>query len=106
METKVILRPLGYNNGDLRLGLYDADFKKYVYGKKVKALFIDFGEGKGLEQIRPFNTYTNKGSIVKKSVVSEWLFRKGFIDNTFQLKFLLTIDDSTSTHKYFFIEQV
>ena len=106
METKVILRPLGYNKGDLRLGLYDADFKKYVYGKNVNALFIDFGEGNGLEQIRPFKIYTNKGSLEKKSVVSAWLYRKGYINKTSQLSFLLTIDDNTNTHTYRFIEKV
>ena len=97
---------MGYNNGDLRLSLYDSDYKKYVHGKTVNTLFVDFGEGNDIEQIQPFKTYTNKGSIVKKGVISKWLYRKGYIDKTFQLKFLLTIDDNTCTHIYRFVGKV
>ena len=96
----IVLRPNQYNNGDLRLALLTEDYKEYVQGKNVQALYVNFFAANRI--ISSLKTYVNEGSIVKKTIVSNWLHQKGFSEGT-PLLFELTMDDNAGIHIYRFL---
>lgn len=97
----IILRPNQYNDRDLRLALFTDDFQKYVLGKNVRALYVNFGASD--RRIDSLKSYLNHGSIVRKGVISTWLYQKEYLLESNLLLFELEIDNVRGIHRYHFI---
>ena len=96
----LVLRPNQYNDGNLRLALFTDDYQKFVHGRHVQSLYVNFfAANRNISSIR---TYVNHGSIVKKSIISNWLHNKGFSEGTLLL-FELIKDDDAGIHIYNFL---
>lgn len=85
MKTKITLRPLKYGNGYLRLGLSMDKFRKYVQNKDVKNLYIDLGQG--YQDVVYKITYIKEGSLVNKTLISDWLYQNGYTNSKCHLDF-------------------
>lgn len=96
----IVLRPNQYNDGDLRLALFAEDYQRFVRGKHIQALYVNFfGVNRKISSIQ---TYIKKGSIEKKAIVSNWLKQNEFLKGT-PLLFELTMDDNLGIHIYSFL---
>lgn len=89
MKTKITLRPLKYGKDYRRLGLFMDEYRKYVQNKEVTKLYIDLGHG--YQDVVYKKTYINKGSLINKALISNWLYQNGFTDNECHLDFELEI---------------
>lgn len=96
----IVLRPNQYNNGDLRLGLFTDDYLNYVHGKNIQALYVNFYAAN--QRIQSIRTYNNHGSIVKKSIISNWLNLKEISEGELLL-FELIMDNDSGIHYYNFL---
>ena len=96
----IVLRPNQYNDGDLRLALFAEDYQRFVRGKHIHALYVNFFAVN--RKISSIKSYINEGSIVKKGIVSYWLHQKGFSEGT-PLLFELTMDDNAGIQIYRFL---
>ncbi len=99
--ARLVLRPVNAGNGNLRLGLYTKEYRNYVRNRKVASLYIDLGNG--LQDIGSIPTYLNHGSLSNKEIISDWLYKHGYITPQDQLEFELEIDEIKSIHTYRFI---
>ena len=101
----VILRPVKAGKDRLRLGLFTADYRKYVNEiKMTKRLLVDFGTG--IHDIMAVKTYIRHGSITDSNIVSTWLHSKGYTNSTNLLVFKLNIDRTNQTHTYRFVKKI
>lgn len=97
-KTLIILRPNQYNKGDLRLALFTEDFHQWVQHKDIRALYVNLGASD--RRIDSLATYLHHGSIVKKSIVSEWLHRSNCSEEADLMLFELTVDERLHQHTY------
>ncbi|MBE6229747.1 MAG: hypothetical protein E7119_04050 [Bacteroidales bacterium] len=100
-QKLIILRPNSGGNGYLRLALFTGDFVKYVQNSSVSGLYIDLGDG--IKDVKNIATYVNNGSLVNKGLISDWLHKKGYLEETQLLLFELTANVDDGIHIYRFI---
>lgn len=99
----IVLRPVNSGGTRRRLGLYTKEFEQYVYGRDIRALYIDLGDGS--QQIDAMKTYFYHGSITSPDV-NAWLHQHGWLTANHQLLFSLEMDESRHTHIYRFVKHV
>ena len=78
-------------------------YKKYIQGKVIQSLFIDFGDG--LQNIDNLPTYMF-GSLQNSKVISSWLHKHDFTNTTQQLPFELEVSEDGQTHTYHYIGKI
>ena len=98
----IVLRSVNSGGTRRRLGLYTKEFKQYVLGRDIRALYIDLGSG--LQQIDALRTYFH-GSITSPDV-NAWLHQHGWLSADYHILFTLEVDESRHTHTYRFVKHV
>ena len=101
-NINIVLRPVNSGKDCWRLGLYTKEFKQYVLGRDIRALYIDLCGG--LQHVDALKTYFH-GSITNP-IVNEWLHRNGWMETKHQLLFKLEMESVMHSHKYHFVKQL
>ncbi len=103
MKTLIILKPGVAGGHNLRLRLNTEDTKRYIEGKYIQTIRVDFGDG--LQNVGNTSTYMY-GSLQNSSVISNWLHQHNYTDTNQQLLFELEESTDGHTHTYRFIGKI
>lgn len=101
IKRYLILRPNSAGNNNLRLALFTQEYNELVRGMQIEKISIDLGNG--MEDIDSVDTYIKYGSLTNKSIISDWLHKHEYTNESHLLLFELTINSTNNTHMYSFI---